>query len=106
MYFHDYKQAIQFDENGHSDRSIDYEIKRQKAIKQELGVVSLLELILTKETLILLELSMKYLNTLNKRLKNSNKKISTRLLGLDFKSDNIINSKAIKFIVKRLPDYK
>ena len=30
-----------------------------------------------------------------------------RLLGLDFKSDNIIKSKAIKFIVKKmLPDYK
>ena len=30
-----------------------------------------------------------------------------RLLGLDFKSDNVIKSKAIKFIVKNvLPDYK
>ena len=30
-----------------------------------------------------------------------------RLLGLGFKSDNIIKSKAIKFIVKKiLPDYK
>ena len=30
-----------------------------------------------------------------------------RLLGLDFKSDNVIKSKAIKFIVKKvLPDYK
>ena len=30
-----------------------------------------------------------------------------RLLGLEFKSDNIIKSKAIKFIVKKmLPDYK
>ena len=34
-------------------------------------------------------------------------KISTRLLGLEFKSDNIIKSKATKVIVKRiLPDYK
>ena len=37
FYFHDYKLAIEIDENGHSDRSIDYEIKRQKVIKQELG---------------------------------------------------------------------
>ena len=30
-----------------------------------------------------------------------------RLLGLQFKSDNIIKSKAIKFIVKKiLPNYK
>ena len=37
LHFHDYKLAIQIDENGHSDRSIDYEIKRQKAVEQELG---------------------------------------------------------------------
>ena len=36
LYFHDYKLAIEIDENRHSDRSIDYEIKRQKAIEQEL----------------------------------------------------------------------
>ena len=34
-------------------------------------------------------------------------KISTRLLGLELKSDNIIKPKDIKFIVKKLlPDYK
>ena len=34
-------------------------------------------------------------------------KILPRLLGLEFKSDNTIKSKAIKFIVKKiLPDYK
>ena len=36
LYFHDYKLAIETDENGHSNRNIDYEIKRQKAIEQEL----------------------------------------------------------------------
>ena len=35
--FHDYKLAVEIDENGHSDRNINYEIKRQKAIEQELG---------------------------------------------------------------------
>ena len=34
-------------------------------------------------------------------------KISTRLLELEFKSDNIIKSKSTKFIVKKvLPGYK
>ena len=65
LYFHDYKLAIEIDENGHSGRYIDYEIKRQKEIEQELGCISLLELILTKKTLIFLELSMKYLDILN-----------------------------------------
>ena len=37
FYFHDCKLAIEIDENGHNDRNIDYEIKRQKAIEQELG---------------------------------------------------------------------
>ena len=36
MYFHDYKLAIQTDKNEHSDRHIDYEIKRQKAIEQKM----------------------------------------------------------------------
>ena len=35
--FHEYKLAIEIDENGHSDRNLEYEIKRQKAIEQELG---------------------------------------------------------------------
>ena len=37
LYFHDYKFAVEIDENGHNDRNIDYEIKRQKEIEQELG---------------------------------------------------------------------
>ena len=53
LYFHDYKLAIEIDENAHSDRNIDYE--RQKAIEQKHGS-NLLELILTKKTLIFLEL--------------------------------------------------
>ena len=30
LYFHDYKLAIEIDENGDNDRKIDYEIKIQK----------------------------------------------------------------------------
>ena len=37
LYFHEYKLPIEVDGNGHGDRSIDYEIKRQKVIKQGLG---------------------------------------------------------------------
>ena len=36
LYFHDFKLAIEIDKNGHINRNIDYEIKRQKAIEQEL----------------------------------------------------------------------
>ena len=68
-------------------------------------VVRLLELILTKKTLILLELSMKYLDILKNQLKKLSitkiNKMSTRLLRLEFKSGNITKSKAITFIVKK-----
>ena len=37
LYFHDYKLAIEVDEKDHKDRNIDYEIKRQEAIKERLG---------------------------------------------------------------------
>ena len=37
LYFHDCKLAIETDENGHIDRNIACEIKRQKAIEQELS---------------------------------------------------------------------
>ena len=60
----DYALTIETDENGHSDRNIDYEIKDKKQKNKNL-VVCLLELILTKKTLIFLELSMKHLDTLN-----------------------------------------
>ena len=35
--FSNHNLTIEIDENGHSHRNIDYEIKRQKAVKQELG---------------------------------------------------------------------
>ena len=37
LYFNDYNLAIEIDENGHSCKSIDYEINRQKAIEQKIG---------------------------------------------------------------------
>ena len=37
LYFHDQKLAIELDENGHNKINIDYKIKRQKAIEQEIG---------------------------------------------------------------------
>ena len=33
-YFHNYKLAIYIDKNGQSDRNIDQEIKKRKAIEQ------------------------------------------------------------------------
>ena len=35
MYFYDCKLTIKIDENEHSNKNIDYKIKRKKAIEQE-----------------------------------------------------------------------
>ena len=37
LYFHDYTLSIKLTENGHSDRNVDNEMKKQKAIEQKLG---------------------------------------------------------------------
>ena len=69
--------------------------------------VSLLELILTKETLILWAIDEIFRHIKQSTKKTLINKLSTILLGLEFKSDNITKLKAIKFIVKKiLPNYK
>ena len=39
LYFHDYKLAIEVDELGHTNRNIDNEIERQKALEKELNYI-------------------------------------------------------------------
>ena len=53
FYFHDFKLAIETDENEHSDRNIDYEMIKSNRTRY----LVLLELILTKNTSIFLEQS-------------------------------------------------
>ena len=54
LYFHEYKLAIEVDELGHNNRSIDFKVQKTKNNKKNL-VVCLLELILMKKFLILLK---------------------------------------------------
>ena len=68
LYFHDYKLAIEINENGLSDRNIDYEMKKQKYIEQELGC-KCIRIDIDKKILIFSELSRKYLDILNNRLR-------------------------------------
>ena len=68
LYFHDYKVAIKIDENGHSNRNIEHELKRQKAIEQEVGC-KFIRIDPNKIDFDILELSMKYLDKLNNQLK-------------------------------------
>ena len=107
LHFQDYKLAIEIDENGHSHRNIDYEIKRQEAIEQELGC-KFIRIDPGKEDFDIFKAVYEIFRHIKQSTKKTRvSKISTRLLGFKFESDNIIKSKAIKFIVKKiLPDYK
>ena len=106
LYFHDYKLAIEIDENEHSDRNIDYKIKSQKTIEPELSwkVISIDP---DKDDFEIF----RAINEIFRHIKQSIKKtlinkISTSVW-LVFTSDNITKSKVIKFIVRRtFPDYK
>ena len=92
---------IQSDENGHNNKNFDCKIKRQKTINEEIGC-KIIRIVPDKEDFSFLELFSHMIQSTKKALIN---KISTRLSGYEFKSDNIIKSKAIKiFIKKMLPD--
>ena len=103
LYFLDYKLATEIDKNRHSDRNIDYKTKRQKTIEQELGC-KFIRTDPDKEDFYIF----RAINEIFRRIKQSTKitpinKTLTRLLGLEFKSDNTIKSKTMKFIVKKYP---
>ena len=106
LHFHDYKLTIEIDENGDNDRNIDYKIKKQKAIEEELAC-SFIRSDSDKEELDIF----RSINEMLRHIKQSTKKtlinkISTRLLGLEFKSYNIIKLNAMNFFCeKMLPDY-
>ena len=64
LYFSDHKLAIEIDENGRSEKNIQYKIKRQKAIEQEPGC-EFIRIEMTKKVLIFMRLSIKDLDTSN-----------------------------------------
>ena len=107
LYFHDYKLAIKNDENGHSNKSFGYEIKTWNTIEQELGF-KFIRIDPHKGDFDIFRAIFEIFRHIKQSTKKALiNKISTRLLGLEFKSNNIIKSKAMKFFVKKiLPDYK
>ena len=102
LHFHHYDLTTEIDENGHSDdRNIDYEMKRQKAIEQELDC-KFIRIDPDKEDFDIF----RTINEIFRHIKQLTKKtlikkISTRLLGLEFKSDNTVKPKAMKFVAKK-----
>ena len=105
-----YKLAIEFDKQGHNDRDIDYEIKRKKAIEKELGC-EFIRITPAKENFnIFVEICKikNYITKLTKRLtdESTNKSIkdglSNKLLRLEFKLNNSIKAKRLKYVVKHI----
>ena len=96
--------TISLQQNGHSERNIDYEIKRQKPIEQKLRC----KIVGNDPEFDIF----RAINEIFGHIKQSTEKtliskISTRLLRLELKSDNETKSKAIKLIIKIIfPDYK
>ena len=110
FYFHDYKLAIEVDEKGHEDRKIDHGIKRQKAIENGLGCEFIT--INTDEEYFNI---FKAINEIYRHIKKSTKKLtkestkkslmhelSNKLLRLEFKSNNSIKIKCLKYVVKHI----
>ena len=99
LYFHKYKLAIEVDELGHTNRNINNEIERQKALEKELNCVFIRINPDEKDFNIFKEI-----NKIHRHIKKSSKKsligkISKRLLELEFKSDHSIKSKCFKWAV-------
>ena len=106
LYFHDYKLAIEVDEKRLKDKNINHEIKRQKTLEKELHCEFIRINPDEKDFNIF-----RTINEIYRHIKKSIKKLtkessidklSKRLLGLEFKKDNSIKSKALKYTVKKI----
>ena len=100
LYFHKYKLAIEVDELGHTNRNINNEIERQKALEKELNCVFIRINPDEKDFNIL-----KAINEIYRHIKKSSKKsiidkISKRLL--EFKSNHSIITKELKRVVQKI----
>ena len=101
-YFLKYKLAVEVDERGHQDIDLECEIERQKALGKELDC-KFIRINPSKESLSFFdEISRIHNYIINSREKSLLKIISTRLLGLEFKSDNSVKTKCLKWIVKKI----
>ena len=101
MCFSDCKLAIKIDESYRSDRNIDLERKRQKAIEQKFDCKSIRINPDKEEFDIFKTVNEIFRHIIQSTKKTLINKFSTRLLGLEFKSNNIVKPKTIKFIVKK-----
>ena len=108
LYFHEYKLAIEVDELGLTNRNINNEIERQRALEKKLSCV-FFRINPDKKDFNFF----KEINKIHRHIKKSFKKflidkILKNLLELKFKSNHSIITKTLKRVVKEntLPNYK
>ena len=115
LYFHKYKLAIEVYELGYNDRSADHEIQRQRALQRELNCVVIrinpgaVDFSICKEiNKIHRHINQSTIQQTEQKTKESLiDNLSEGLLELEFKQNNSIKSKCLKWIVKKiLPNYK
>ena len=104
LYFHKYKLAIEVDELGHSDRNINDEIERQRALERELNFVFIRINPDEPDFNIFREINKthRHINQLTKQQTEQQTKesvidnISNELLKLEFKNNDSIKSKCVR----------
>ena len=102
LYFHDHELAIGNDELGHKHRDVNYEIQGQKTIEKQLGC-KFVGINADEQNVNIF----KAINKIQRHVKESPKKylidkISKRLVKLEFKSDYLIKSKCLKYVVRKI----
>ena len=104
LYFHKYKLAIEVDELGHSDRNINDEIERQRALERELNFVFIRINPDEPDFNIFIEINKthRHINQLTKQQTEQQTKesvidnISNQLLKIEFKNNDSIKSKCVR----------
>ena len=109
-YFPKYKLAIEIDEQGHNNRDIDYEIERQKTLEKEFNC-KFIRINPAKENFnIFVEIG-KIQNCITKSTKKLTEestkkslidKFSKKSLRLEFKLNNSIKTKRLKYVAKKI----
>ena len=110
LYFHKYKLAIEVDELGHADRNINNEIERQRALERELNCV-FIKINPDEQGFSMLREINKIYRHINQvtiqQTKQQTKEsvidnLSNELLKLEFKKNDSIKSKCVRWIVKNI----
>ena len=97
---------MQIDEKDHQDRDISRKIERQKALEKEISC-KFIRSNSNKENFNIFKAQNEIFKHIEESTKESTKKslvdeLSNKLLRLEFKSDNSVKIKCLKYVVKKI----